>query len=79
MIMARLPTMSARVMISFLESLDFEFVRQRGSHKFFRHPDGRTATVPDHKGEDLGRGIVSKILSDIEVSRTEFVEWLKKH
>jgi len=69
----------ARVMISFLESLGFEFRRQRSSHKFFRHPDGRTATVVDHKGEDLGRGIVSKILNDAEVSRAEFENWLKKH
>jgi len=63
-------------MIEFLESLGFEFVRQHGSHKFFKHEDGRTATIPDHKGEDLGRGIVSKILNDIEISRGEFEKWL---
>lgn len=28
------------------------------------HLDGRTATVPDHKGEDLGRGITNKILHE---------------
>ncbi|HTG58321.1 MAG TPA: type II toxin-antitoxin system HicA family toxin [Terriglobia bacterium] len=26
-------------------------VRQKGSHRFFRHQDGRTATVPDHRDE----------------------------
>jgi len=28
------------------------------------HLDGKTATVPDHKGEDLGRGITNKILHE---------------
>ncbi|HHV57920.1 MAG TPA: addiction module toxin, HicA family [Firmicutes bacterium] len=30
------------------EDLGFSRVRQKGSHVFFRHPDGRTATVPCH-------------------------------
>jgi predicted RNA binding protein YcfA (HicA-like mRNA interferase family) len=53
----------ARDVIRYLESLGFAQARQRGSHKFFRHPDGRTATVPDHRGEDLGRGVLAKIPS----------------
>jgi predicted RNA binding protein YcfA (HicA-like mRNA interferase family) len=60
----------------FLERLGFRQVRQRGSHKFFRHPDGRTATVPEHRGEDLGRGILAKILRDAGVKPAEFLEWL---
>lgn len=63
-------------MIRFLESLGFAQVRQRGSHKFFRHPDGRSATVPDHRGEDLGRGIVAKILRDAEACPDDFLNWL---
>ncbi len=58
--------------------MEFVQVRQRGSHKFFRHPDGRTATVPDHRGEDLGRGILSKILRDAETSPEEFLKWLSR-
>ena len=70
--MPRMPTVTAKLMIEFLKSLGFKQVRQKGSHKFFRHPDGRTATVPDHKGEDLGRGIISRILKDVEVMRGRF-------
>lgn len=76
--MTRLPTISARVIIEFLKYLGFEQVRQKGSHKFFRHSDGRTATVPDHKGEDLGRGITNKILKDAEVTREDFLNWYQK-
>jgi predicted RNA binding protein YcfA (HicA-like mRNA interferase family) len=66
-------------MLRFLKHLGFEQVRQRGSHKFFRHPDGRTATVPVHKGEELGRGIIRSILRDIDVSPEKFIEWRKKN
>ena len=73
--MAKIPIVTAKLMIKYLESLGFEQTRQKGSHRFFRHSDGRTATVPDHKGEDLGRGIISKILKDIEVTRADFIHW----
>jgi len=64
--------------IRFLESLGFRQVRQKGSHRFFRHPDGRTATVPDHRGEDLGRGLLAKILRDTETRPEEFLYWLSR-
>lgn len=76
--MARMSTIKAKVMIKFLMALGFEQVRQKGSHKFFRHPDGRTTTVPDHQGEDLGRGITSKILKDAEVTSDDFMNWYQK-
>jgi len=74
--LTRLHPVRARDVIHFLEYLGFEQVRQKGSHKFFRHPDGRTATVPDHRGEDLGRGILAKILRDAESSAAQFLAWL---
>jgi len=74
--LSRLRPVRAREVIRFIENLGFRQVRQRGRHKFFRHPDGRTATVPDHKGEDLGRGIVAKILRDAGTKPAEFLEWL---
>ena len=74
--MSRLHPVRSREVVRFLESLGFIQVRQKGSHKFFRHADGRTATVPDHKGEDLGRGILAKILRDAGVKPAEFLAWL---
>jgi predicted RNA binding protein YcfA (HicA-like mRNA interferase family) len=76
--LTRLPPVRAREVIRFLESLGFVQVRQKGSHKFFRHPDGRTATVPHHPGEDLGRGILAKILRDAESSAEELPDWLAR-
>ena len=74
--MSRLGPVRARKMIRFLKSQGFAQARQRGSHRFFEHSDGRTATVPDHRGEELGRGLIRSILRDIDVSPREFVKWL---
>lgn len=76
--MDRMPTITAKLMMNFLYVLGFEQVRQKGSHRFFKHPDGRTATVPDHKGEDLGRGITNKILKDVETTKDDFLNWCQK-
>jgi len=73
--MVEIPIVKADKMIQFLKNRGFTPVRQKGSHIFFRHPDGRTATVPVHKGEDLGKGITNKILKDAEIKREDFLNW----
>jgi predicted RNA binding protein YcfA (HicA-like mRNA interferase family) len=40
-------------------------MRQRGSHKQFRHPDGRTTTVPFHAGRDISPILLRQIAKDI--------------
>ena len=62
-----------RQVIAALEQLGFVEVRQRGSHKQFRHSDGRVTTVPDHKGRDISPGLLRKILEDIRVKPEEFL------
>ena len=76
--MSRLPTISPRKMCRVLETLGFELVRQKGSHMFYRHPDGRATVVPYHAGEDLGRGLMRSILRDIKLSRDDFLDLLKR-
>jgi predicted RNA binding protein YcfA (HicA-like mRNA interferase family) len=51
--MGNLPVLKPREVISILETLGFAEVRQRGSHKQFRHSDGRGTTVPVHPGRDV--------------------------
>ena len=74
----RLPAVSPRTMCRILESLGFELVREKGSHRFYRHADGRATVVPYHAGEDLGRGLVRSILRDIELSRDDFLDLPKR-
>ncbi len=75
--MSKLLVIKPAKLVKYLNELGFKCVRQKGSHKFFRHPDGRTTVVPFHRGEDIGRGLLSKILDDIEVSRNGFIKWMK--
>ena len=44
--MPPVPVLKPREVITILAALGFEEVRQRGSHKQFRHADGRATTVP---------------------------------
>lgn len=75
--MSRLPIVNFQTMEKLLKKLGFEAVRQKGSHVFYRHPDGRTTTVPHHKGRDLARPLIREILREIELSIDEFLRELE--
>lgn len=61
-----------------LFSMGFEKVRQKGSHVFYRHPDGRTTTLPHHAGRVLARSLIREILKEINISVEEYIENLKE-
>jgi len=42
-----------------------------------KHPDGRIVTVPVHAGQDIGRGLLRKILRDAELTREAFIALLE--
>ena len=63
--MAKLPVLKPREVVKLLTALGFAEVRQRGSHKQFRHPDGRATTVPFHQGRDISPILLRKIARDI--------------
>ncbi|MDO8473003.1 MAG: type II toxin-antitoxin system HicA family toxin [Dehalococcoidia bacterium] len=60
--MTRLPVVDFKTMEKFLLCLGFQVVRQKGSHVFYRHPDGRTTTLPNHTGRNLALPLVREIL-----------------
>jgi len=49
----RPPVLKPTQVVKLLKSHGFEEIRQKGSHKQFRHFDGRCTTLPFHKGKDL--------------------------
>jgi predicted RNA binding protein YcfA (HicA-like mRNA interferase family) len=71
--MASLPVLNPQEVVARLEKLGFVEVRQRGSHKQFRHADGRGTTVPFHKGRDISPVMLRKIARDIGMTAAEFV------
>ncbi|HPD13315.1 MAG TPA: type II toxin-antitoxin system HicA family toxin [Planctomycetota bacterium] len=74
--MSKLPRLRGRQVIAALRRAGFEVIRTRGSHHFLRHPDGRGTVVPVHAGEDIGRGMLRKILADTELTADEFAALL---
>ena len=76
--MSKLQIIDARKMEKMLFKLSFDRVRQKGSHVFYRHPDGRTTSVPHHRGRDLARPLIKEILREIELSSDEYEEYLKR-
>ena len=69
--MTQLPAVTGKDLVAVLQQLGFEILRIKGSHHFMRHPDGRTTVVPVHAGEDIGPGLMSKILRDAKLSKQE--------
>ena len=75
--MPRLPVLKATELIRALEKAGFQVIRQKGGHVRMKHPDGRVVTIPVHSGQDIGRGLLRKVLRDAELTRDEFVALLK--
>jgi len=71
--MGKLPVLKPQAVVARLEKLGFVEVRQRGSHKQFRHADGRGTTVPFHKGRDISPSLFRKIAADIGITPEELL------
>ena len=69
--MSKLPSLAGKALIKALKKAGFEEIRIKGSHHFLRHHDGRCTVVPVHSGETIGKGLMSQIIKDCEISREE--------
>ncbi|MEK9180229.1 MAG: type II toxin-antitoxin system HicA family toxin [Patescibacteria group bacterium] len=72
----RLPALTAKKLAGILAKLGFKPIRQRGSHVFFRHDDGRTTVVPFHGNEDIDRSLLRQIIRETGLSPEEFSKHL---
>jgi predicted RNA binding protein YcfA (HicA-like mRNA interferase family) len=72
--MSNIPVLKPQEVVRILENLGFIEVRQRGSHKQFRHEDGRGTTVPFHKGCDISPRLLRQIAKDIDLTIEEMLE-----
>ena len=68
----------ARKIIKILSILGFRTTRRRGSHVVLKHPDGRITVVPIHAGEEIGIGLLLKIIKDAKLSKEEFLKLLER-
>ena len=62
--------MKVRDVIKLLESEQWELVRQKGSHRAFKHPaKPMVVTVPGHPGDELPVGTLKSILRKAEMDK----------
>ncbi|MEI6789049.1 MAG: type II toxin-antitoxin system HicA family toxin [bacterium] len=73
--MGNVPVLKPREVIAILDAIGFVEVRQRGSHRQFRHSDGRCTTVPFHQGRDLSPILLRQIAKDIDLTIDEFLHY----
>ena len=69
----KLPLLEARKLVKILEGQGYTKARQRGSHAQYEK-NGNVVTVPIHHGKPVGRGILRKIMRDMELSHDEFIK-----
>ena len=74
--MARLPALTGKEVSKIVAKMGFEFSHQTGSHLVYKHKDGRRTTIPCHSGEEIGPGLLNKIIKkDLQISREEFEKY----
>lgn len=68
---SRLHSLTARQLISALLRDGFLLARQKGSHRHYRHPDGRRVTVSFHHASDTFRTGVLRSMIEIQARWSE--------
>lgn len=74
--MGKLPRLTGKEMLRFLEQSGFLLVRIRGSHHFLKN-GGIHTCVPVHGNANLKIGTLRSILRDIDLSPAGFEERVK--
>lgn len=74
--MAKLPNITGSELITALQKIGFEIVRQKGSHIRLKHEDNRVVTIPIHARKTIGKGLLLKILRDADLTKDELISLL---
>ena len=67
----KIPALPYRKVHRLLTKAGFSPVRQKGSHVFYRHLNGRTTEVPRH-ADDISGSLVKKILEEAGLDPDDF-------
>ncbi len=77
--MPKLPIISGKELIKILKRMGFKEIRRKGSHVLMEHEDKRITVVPIHSGENIGKGLLNKIIKeDLKMTVEEFIKFAKK-
>ena len=73
--MTKPPVLKPKEVTAIIEKLGFKEIRQRGSHRQYRHPDGRCTTVPFHAGRDISPLLFRQIAKGIGLTVEELIQF----
>ncbi|MBI2583594.1 MAG: type II toxin-antitoxin system HicA family toxin [Candidatus Aenigmarchaeota archaeon] len=75
--MAKLPRLTGKELAKVVVKFGFVYSHIEGSHMVYKHPDGRKTTIPHHSGEEIGPGLLNKIIKkDLRITRDEFMKYV---
>ena len=75
--MAKMPRLVGKEVAKVAEKCGFVYSHTTGSHMVYKHPDGRRTTIPHHSGEEIGPGLLNKIIKkDLGLTREEFMKYV---
>ena len=75
--MSRLKLLTAKEFEKILLQLGFIKQRQKGSHAFYKHPDGRTTVLPFHTGKTLTRPTICAVIREIKITINDYNALIK--
>lgn len=73
--MGTIPILKPREVSAILNKLGFKLARQRGSHRQYRHVNGKCTTVPFHKNRDISPILLRQIVKDIDMTLEDFLSY----
>ena len=68
---SKLRSVTARQLASALQLDGFQLQRQKGSHRHYRHPDGRRVTLSFHHSSDTFRPGTLRSIIEVQARWTE--------
>lgn len=72
--MGAIPVLKPREVERLLERFGFVLIRQRGSHRQYRHPDGRQTTLPFHGSRDISPVLFRQVARDVGLTPDQLLE-----
>lgn len=75
--MTKLPRITGKELAKVAEKLGFIYSHTTGSHMVYYHLDGRKTVIPHHVGEEIGPGLLNKIMKrELQITREELMKYL---
>ncbi len=76
--LTKLPRLTGNELAKIVEECGFLYSHTTGSHMIYKHSDGRRTTIPHHSGEEIGPGLLNKIIKkDLGLSREKFLKFFE--